>query len=485
MAAAPTKESLLAEILDQPDEAIRAHQRGDVPAAVLRELAAAAQHPDLRYFLAAYPETPARILEQLAEGEEPVRIREALAAHPRAPRAVLMHLAGDPATRVRLAVAANRALTPQVALLLAEDEAVPVRLALAGNPAIPPRTQSRLAADANPLVRSMLLGKGQLDTETQKLLADTDDPLLLAETVAGSDAPDSALLAWADGDQFVPQMALLLRPRLSEKVLESLCFSTHPPIQRAALERHQLSTDEMLGWSQSEEPSVRVLIASRPGLPPQIQQMLAGDATADVRQALAENPGLDGAVAQQLAQDADPAVQTALALNPKLPTEARTALCGSASRVVRKLLAARTDLTVEQIARLLDDGDEEVAYHLAGNDLLDRELPDELARRWATHSLPSLRALAASSPELDESVLAALAVDPAPLVRRELAWNAALPQHLRERLVEDEDAIVAERARTAASETDDEETDQEGPEPERQGFLQRLLGRVLSRNSES
>jgi hypothetical protein len=117
--------------------------------------------------------------------------------------------------------------------------------------------------------------------------------------------------------------------------------------------------------------------------------------------------------------------------------------------------------------------------------VIDRELPAELAERWATHRLPSLRALAASSSELDESALATLAADPAPAVRRELAWNPALPQHLRERLVEDEDAIVAERAQTASIEPDEEETSQDGPEPERQGFLQRLLGRVLSRNSES
>ncbi|MBT7303914.1 MAG: hypothetical protein HN849_30560 [Victivallales bacterium] len=479
MTAAPTKESLLAEILGHPDEAIRTYRGGGVPSAVLRELAAEAQHPDLRRFLAAYPETPARILEQLAAGDEPETVREALAAHPRAPRAVLMQLVSDPAVAVRLAVAANRALTPQVALQLAEDEAVAVRLALAGNAAISPRAQAQLAADPSSAVRSALLGKARLDAETQRLLAEADDPLLRAETIATAEANDSALLAWADSDQFVAQTALLLRSKLPGEVLESLCFSTHPVVQRHALERHHLSTDETLGWSQSEQPSVRVLIAERPGLPPGIQRLLAGDAIADVRRALAGNADLHEAVAGQLAEDLDPAVQTALALNTSLLGDALSVLCQSPSVVVRKLVATRPELTIEQVALLLGDGNEEVAYHLARNDVLECEVPPEMARSWVTHRLPSLRALAASSADLAEPAMASLARDPAPMVRRALAWNPVLPGALRAQLTEDVDYLVAQRAHVVTTEPSPPDTpSQSAPK----GFLKRLLDRILDRD---
>lgn len=447
MAVAPTKQSLLAEILDRPDATIRAYRRGGVPPAVLRELAAEAEHPDLRRFLASYPETPARLLEQLAAGDEPEAVREALAAHARAPRAVLMQLAGDPAPRVRQAVAGNRALTPQVALQLAEDASVAVRLALAANPAIPPRTQALLAQDPVPLVRSTLGGQARLDPEAQRLLAETDDPLARAEAIAVAEANDSSLLAWADSDQELAQTGLLLRPSLPGKVLESLCFSTHAGIQRRALERHRLSTDEMLGWSQSEEPSIRILVAGCPGLPPAIQRLLAEDPLADVRQALAEHAELDEAVALQLAEDADPAVPIALALNPRLPEPAVTALCVNPSRIVRKLLAARPDLTEAQIARLLGEDDEEIAYHLACNQTARPAPPPESSRAWTRHRLPTLRALAAQCPEHAPE----LVHDPAPQVAQTAL--ATLETHHRN------------TATNAPAES--------------KGFLKRLLGRIV------
>lgn len=453
MAVAPTKPTLLADILARPDETIRAYQRGGISSAVLRELAAEAEHPELRRFLASYPETPARLLEQLAAGDEPEMVREALAGHARAPRAVLMQLAGDASPRVRQAVAGNRALTPQVALLLAEDASVAVRLALAANPAIPPRTQAQLAQDPHPLVRSTLLGQSRLDAETQRQLAETADPLARVEAIAGAEATDHALLAWADSDQEIAQTALLLRRSLPDKVLESLCFSTHPDIQRQALERHRLSTDELLGWSQSEQPAVRILMAGRPGLPPAIQRLLGEDPAADVRQALAGNPELDETVALLLAGDADPAVQTALALNPNLAAAALAALCASSSRIVRKLAAARPDLAAEHIALLLEDGDEEVVYHLAGNEAAGNAPPPGPAGKWVRHRLPTLRTLPARCPEHAHK----LVHDPAPGVARIAR------------------AALASRPRP----TERTEPETETAPAESKGFLKRLLGRIV------
>ena len=442
-------ETLQKEIEANVQEALKAHRSGDITPQTLRTLAAGERTPNLTLFLASYPDTPSRILEGLADQNETPEVLVALADNPRTPKQVIQMLAKHDNPMVRRGVASSRAISPVAARIILDDTDAEIRAALAENPAIPLGVQMELSDDSVPFVRTALIHQGaRLEPEAlEKLATDDMDPTVQASALLSQHLSAEAMLRCADSDEHFPQRMLLMRRNLPDKVLESLCFSSRPDIQKEAVARKALTLDEMVGFSKRGDVEVRLKIASMPNLPDIVQVELAKDPNKEVRLALARCPILCMEAAQTLTAEQDEEVVVAVASNMNVPMEALLALAGTGNRQVLKSLAAH-QCPQEILDIIYASNDDDVLYHLAYNDVIPYGMPNELMVRLAEHKLPTLRKLAASCPALPLYLMSRLARDENAQVRLAIATNEKASSSALELLSEDANAKV----RAAAAE---------------------------------
>ena len=442
-------DTLLNEIETDVQGALKKHRSGDIHPQTLRTLAAGKRTPALSLFLASYPDTPSRILEELFEQEATPEILVALGDNPRTPKTIIQQLAKYDNPEVRRGVASSRSISPQAALILCDDPDATIRAALAANPEITMRVQMTLSDDVVPFVRSSLIQQGaRLDSEALEKLADDVDPTVQASALLSQHLTAETMLQWADMDEHFPQRILLMRKILPDKVLESLCFSSRPDIQKEAVARKTLTLDEMLGFSKRGDEEVRLKIASLPNLPDLVQIELAKDSSKAVRLALAKCPLLCLEAAKALTADQDDELVVAVASNLNVPMEALLSLAETGNKQVLKSLAAH-QCPQEILDIIYASNDDEVLYHLAYNDVIPYGMPSDLLVRLAEHPLPTLRKLAASCPDLPLYLMARLARDGHPMVRQAIATNEKASPSALELLSEDSNAKV----RAAATET--------------------------------
>ena len=431
-------------------EALKAHRGGDIPPQALRTLAAGERTPSLSLFLASYPDTPSRILEELYEQEDAApEVLVALADNPRTPKTIIQQLAKHDNPVVRRGVASSRSISPQAARILLDDSNAEIRAALAENTEIPLSVQMALSEDIVPFVRSALIRQGaRLEAEALEKLADDIDPTVQASALLSQHLSADAMLQCADSDEHFPQRLLLMRRNLPDKVLESLCFSSRPDIQKEAVARKALTLDEMLGFSKRGDLEVRLKIASMPNLPDIVQIELAKDSNKEVRLALARCPILCAEAANALTADEDDELVVAVASNMNVPMESLVALAGTGNKQVLKSLAAH-QCPQEILDIIYATNDDDLFYHLAYNDVIPYGMPAEQLVRLAEHKLPTLRKLAASCPELPLYLMSRLARDENAQVRLAIASNEKASPSALELLSEDVNAKV----RAAAAET--------------------------------
>lgn len=103
--------------------------------------------------------------------------------------------------------------------------------------------------------------------------------------------------------------------------------------------------------------------------------------------------------------------------------------------------------TVAQNPRTSDDDTERQAMVDLTYELADSQIPERLAR-FASHEHPWVRQAVAGNPMTPQSVIAALADDPAPVVRRSAAVTST-DRAVLGRLARDADPVTARASRAS------------------------------------
>ncbi|MER6788319.1 hypothetical protein ABT330_27525 [Streptomyces sp. NPDC000658] len=430
--------------------------RPDVALALLDEgggsphwasLLAADPDPARREKLAACPGLPADVVEILAADPEVCVVAElalwttsevigGLARHPHAD--VRRSAAANDATPpdVLAALVTGRGLPPVLRCVVCEQEATPfvhdrqcarpgcvlpsgascdgshesavhdIRQAALQNPATPAEAAAGFADHPSMLLRWALAARPDLPAAAYRKLAADPAPGVRAD-VAANPAIDDALMSAlaADRDPDV-RRGLAHNPRVPLDVLARLAESVR--IGATLLPRIAAATPaEVLRLVRSPIPAVRMLLARRRDLPPQVRDRLADDPDAKVVRSVASHPGLtearlramlDRHGVQVLAGVAvnpdaspellehltrhDPPVPKALREIARHPNASPGALlaCLKGSQA-RPIAAGRAELPPAVVVELLDDADPRVVEEAAANPSLPRAVIEDLIPR--------------------------------------------------------------------------------------------------------
>ncbi|MFD7455907.1 MULTISPECIES: hypothetical protein [unclassified Streptomyces] len=386
--------------------------------------------PDVTDALAADPET--RVVTELAlwttssdvaarlAGHPHAEVRSAVAANEATPSAVLGALVtGDVLPPARWCLVCDREATP-----FAHDPhcdrpgcELPSGAACDGghestvhgmyeralrNPATPAAAVVGFAEHPSPVLRSLLAARPDLPPPVYRRLAHDSSPAVRAE-LAENPAIDEALIrALAEDPGHDVRRRLAHHPRVPLDVLAELADATR--IGPTSLPRVvAASPSEVEELAASPNPTLRMFVAARRDLPPEIRDALAEDPDAKVLASIAAHPGLSesrlramtgrhGArvIARVAANpDASPALLHDLARHrPPVPKALReiarhpaapasALLACLADPRARPVAAAHPALPPQVVVDLLTDDDEQVAEAAAAN----RALPAaEMAR---------------------------------------------------------------------------------------------------------
>ncbi|BCJ43853.1 hypothetical protein GCM10010168_66560 [Actinoplanes ianthinogenes] len=277
--------------------------------------------------------------------------------------------------------AVDNPATPMSSLVsLADNESAILRWTLAARPDLPPGVAARLAGDPIPGVRHDLAGNPGLPDEVLRRLAGDKDPEV--------------------------RRRLAHNPKVPLDVLAELAATTR--IGPVLLPRVEAATDpEVRQLAASPVPEVRMLLATRRDLPPEVRDALAGDPDAKVVAAVAGHPGLSVERLAAMVAAQGVRVKSSVAANPEVPADLLLDL-------------ARQDPRVPKALR-------EIARHPhAGAAALEFCLADERARP-----------IAAGHPALPPDRVAELLGDADPQVAESAAGNPSLPVAAMERLIAD------------------------------------------------
>ncbi|MFG2577610.1 hypothetical protein [Streptomyces sp. NPDC048481] len=421
--------------------------RPDVALALLDEsagaphwarLLAADADPAHREKLAACPGLPADVVQTLAADPQVCVVAE-LALWPTS--GVIAGLARHPHAEVRRSAAANEATPPDVLAALVtghglppvlrcavcDQEATPfvhdrncarpdctlppgascdgshesavhdIRWAALRNPATPAEAVAGFADHPSMLLRRALAARPDLPAPVYRGLAADPLPGVRAD-VAANPAIDAAATRTLAGDRDPDvRRGLAHNPRLALDIIARLADSVR--IGPTLLPRIAAATpDEVLLLARSPSAAVRMLLARRRDLPPEIRDRLAEDPDAKVVRSVASHPGLTetrlramtdrhGArvlVAVAANPDAGPALLEHLARHdPPVPKALReiavhpdatpgALLACLKDRRARPVAAGRAALPPAVVVELLDDPDPSVAEAAAANPSLPR-----------------------------------------------------------------------------------------------------------------
>lgn len=269
------------------------------------------------------------------------------------------------------------------------------------NPMTPAGSAAALAGHPSPIVRWTLAGRPDLPAEVADLLAGDPVPHVRAELAGNPALPEGLLRRLADDPYDEVRRRLAQHPRVPIDLLARPAKGGPTILPRIAA----AGPGEVLDLARSPHPRLRMLVAERRDLPPEIRDRLAADPDAKVLKAIAPHPGLPehllrdmvsrhGArVIASVATNPDasagllhdlarqvPAVPKALreiARHPEAPAAALE-LCLADARA-RPIAAAHPNLPGARVVDLLADTEAGVATAAAANPALPESEMDRLA----------------------------------------------------------------------------------------------------------
>lgn len=410
-----------------------------------------AAHPDsgVRWKLASCPDLPQDVQDTLAADPDTEVVAEfALWAGPRA----AARLARHPHAEVRYASAVNEdvppdalaalvtgeGLLPATSCLVCDPHGVPfthhpyapvpacepragascggthastvraTRLRAAGNPSTPVEAVLPLAGAPSVPLRRAVAGRAGLPQDVYARLARDPDPGVLAAVASNPALGERLVRLLATDPRPEVRRAVADHPRLPLDVLARLTAGTRAgpePLPRLAAATAQ----DLAEAAASPQAHVRVRVAQRRDLPPEVRDALAADRDASVVAAVAPHPGLSeallraavarygvqvhggvaanpdapGALLEELARH-EPPVRAALRKIAVHPNATPGALlpCLADSRA-RSHAAAHPALPPEALIGLLSGPDASLACAAAANPALPAHVGEKLLARYA------------------------------------------------------------------------------------------------------
>ena len=310
---------------------LRVAQNRNATKKLLRELADC-HIAELRYVVAAHPNTPVPVLRRLA-GDDSDRVRCAVAGAVAAPAAVLGTLASDSDVWVRTNAASNPSTPSAVLETLLGDRLAAVRAAAAGNENTPLVLVASLVADRTVKVRCAVAARN-VDAETHGVLS--RDPNWKVRQTVGYNL------------------------RTPAPVLERLATDCCGEV-RAAVAYNTSATPATLKTLASDAFRwARVHVAVNPATPAGVLVALATDDNPNVRCHVAENPAMPLEQIRRLAVDECWEVRAGTALNPNTPENLLRMLSTDEYLHVRSCVSENDNTPVGVVEALRSDAD----YHV-------------------------------------------------------------------------------------------------------------------------
>ncbi|MGA5065608.1 hypothetical protein ACPB9E_17960 [Streptomyces exfoliatus] len=261
---------------------------------------------------------------------------------------------------------------------------------------LPSDVLATLARDADPAVAAQAAETSELATDLSEELARHPHVVVRVSLAVNSRVPPAVLATLlADGGTPAPTRCAACHRRTEG------CSNHMPGIRRirmAAAANPAVPPVGLTDFLDAQEAQIPAEIAERTDLPATFHARLATHPTAFVRETLARNPSISEALILQLTEDPDPDVRLAVAMNTSVPLSYLTALAG------------RRRLPAEPLPRILTATEAEL-YELAAS------------------RVAQIRALAAVHPDLPQTLVDRLAVDPDIGVARKIAPSPKLTGH--------------------------------------------------------
>ncbi|GAA4944160.1 hypothetical protein [Actinoplanes utahensis] len=183
------------------------------------------------------------------------------------------------------------------------------------NPVTPVEAAIRLADHPSAIVRWTLAERADLPADVAERLA--ADPMpAVRMAVAGSPALSEAAIRRLAGDDYGQVRRLAARnPRVPLDLLTR--SAGDGPLPRIAA----AGPEEVREMAGSRNPALRMLVAERRDLPPEIRDRLAADPDASVVKAIAPHPGLPAELMRQMVARHGVRVVAKVATNPDAPAD--------------------------------------------------------------------------------------------------------------------------------------------------------------------
>lgn len=193
--------------------------------------------------------------------------------------------------------------------------------------------------------------------------------------------------------------------------------------------------------AMSDNPTDRLFAAEGDLSKKGVADILVKDKRPEVRDRIAANPTLPPESALALAKKASPVQARVLANNPAVTEDALMAFATSGPELRRE--AALSPYATHAVLDLMSRDYSETLRIMTA---MNANLPREVQERMASDS-PGVRAALAKNNAVDASIIDGLAKDPDRDVRIAVAGNKKTSVENMEALMNDDDAIVATRAR--------------------------------------
>jgi uncharacterized protein (DUF2336 family) len=305
----------------------------------------------------------------------------------------------DPKLRERCRLASDTSTTPDVLTTLAQDQDVEIRAAVAMNPAAPQAADETLAADPDERIR-VLIGR-KLAAMMPRVSEQTHDRACArVMTMLGQLVCDEATRIRAVIADILKEMPQAPHDVILRLASDDVFAVSGPVIKLSPL----LTEEDLIGLLATAQPDQAAAIASRPGLPSGVCDVIAAGFDAETIRALLENgsAAIREATLDRIAARAT--CQTSwhgpLVRRPVLSGRAARHLAGFVRDDLLRVLADRTDLAPDVLADLRTRLDARLHYQTGS---AARGHGDESAL------LDEARALAARGDLVEHALLAAAA----------------------------------------------------------------------------